>query len=415
MRKTTTCLALAVAALGSAGCATTIVEPGHRGLYFEPNGAGLKREVLQPGKYKLGFCFIYCTPNRVDDFDVTYSTKTEDVETKSSEGLEEHLRLSVIYRPIVTELYQLDTEIGPSFYEEVVAPEFKSACRGVFARHSYAELQKKNESIENEVEAEVRRRVAGKHIEIASITLESVVYASEIADKIRARIAGEQEAARQKAAMEWEAERKKQATEAAAAQKKLEIDTDRAQKTAQIEAEAAEKRMQLESEMEHQKLEAQRASETAKFRAEQQLASLDMEKRAVKAESEMSRLRAETEAQRRIIEARAAAEAARAMAKAKAEEARAETAGVTPMEVMLHAYDALGHLGGSGTTILLGDWAHVPNFLFPRVPSLQSAFTLPWMPYAPGPTAPAPAAPSAAMPAPSGGTILSSAGGKATP
>ncbi len=44
------------------------------------------------------------------------------------------------------------------------------------------------------------------------------------------------------------------------------------------------------------------------------------------------------------------------------------------MEVMMHAYDALGQLGGSGTTVLLGDWAHAPNFLFPRVPAFQSAF-----------------------------------------
>jgi hypothetical protein len=51
------------------------------------------------------------------------------------------------------------------------------------------------------------------------------------------------------------------------------------------------------------------------------------------------------------------------------------------MEVMVHAYDALAHLGGSGTTIVLGDWAHVPNFLFPKVPSLQAAFQLPYSPF----------------------------------
>ena len=69
------------------------------------------------------------------------------------------------------------------------------------------------------------------------------------------------------------------------------------------------------------------------------------------------------------------------MARAHAEEKRAETAGVTPMEVMEHAYDALGHLGGSGTTIVLGDWAHVPGFLFPHVPSMQAAFQLPYGPF----------------------------------
>ena len=32
------------------------------------------------------------------------------------------------------------------------------------------------------------------------------------------------------------------------------------------------------------------------------------------------------------------------------------------------------------TTIVLGDWAHVPGFLFPHVPSLQNAFSLPFVP-----------------------------------
>ena len=37
------------------------------------------------------------------------------------------------------------------------------------------------------------------------------------------------------------------------------------------------------------------------------------------------------------------------------------------------AYEALGELGGSGTTIYLGDWSHAPSFLFPWNP-----FTLPY-------------------------------------
>ena len=40
--------------------------------------------------------------------------------------------------------------------------------------------------------------------------------------------------------------------------------------------------------------------------------------------------------------------------------------------VQMHAYDALSKLGGSGTTIMLGDWSHVPNFLFPSLPGLHT-------------------------------------------
>ena len=370
--RTMTALAAVFAAAAGSGCATTIVEPGHRGLYFAPTGGGLRSDVLQPGRYQLGWCFVYCTSNRVDDFDVTYSTHSEEVRTKSVEGLDLDLKLSVIYRPIVSELYQLDTEIGLNYYDEVIAPEFRSACRGVFAHHSYAELQKKNESIEDEVEAEVRRRTAGRHVEISSVTLESVNYAPEIADKIRQKIAGEQEASRQEAAIAWEAAKKKQQFSASAEEKKLE------------EMTASEQR----------KLELQNQADMSKFKAEQEIAAMETLRKVTKAKAEIDRLQAETDAEKKIIEAKAEAEATKQMARAHAEEHRAETAGVTPMEVMLHAYDALGQLGGTGTTILLGDWAHVPNFLFPRVPSLQAGFGLPYVPYGPPPSPQAATAPA---------------------
>jgi regulator of protease activity HflC (stomatin/prohibitin superfamily) len=363
------------------------VEPGHRGLYFAPNDGGLKRDVLQPGRYKLGWCFMYCTPNRVDDFDVTYSTKKEDIQTKSAEGLELQLQLSVIYKPIVSELYALDTEIGPNYYDEVIGPEFRSACRGVFARHSYTELQKKNETLENEVEAEVRRRTAGKHVEISSVTLENVTYAPEIAEKIRQTEASKQEYTRQQVAIAADHEKKMQVMNAENEQHAREIAIEKEQKTARLETDAAIKKAQLEQESAQQKLEMAKMAENAKFQAEQRLATMEMEKKAAKADLEVGRMKAEAVSTQKIIEARGEAEAARQMASAKAAEKRAEAAGVTPMEVMMHAYDALGHLGGTGTTIVLGDWAHVPNFLFPKVPSLQNAFMLPYSPYMMGPPA----------------------------
>lgn len=204
---------LLAVALASSGCATATIQPGHRGLLFAPKDGGLKREVLQPGVHELGACFIACTPNRVDDFDVTYTTKAERLQVRSVEGLEIDLALSVVYRPILSELYELDTEVGPNYYDEVIGPEFRSASRAVVARRSFAELDRKNEDIEGELENELRRRTRGRHVEIAAVTLERVAYAPEIAEANRRRIAEEAEAKRAKAASEDEFAAKKRALE----------------------------------------------------------------------------------------------------------------------------------------------------------------------------------------------------------
>ena len=199
--------------LASSGCASATIQPGHRGLLFAPGQGGLHQEVLEPGVHKLGACFIACTANRVDDFDVTYSTKQERLAVRSVEGLEMDLTVSVIYRPIIAELYQLDTEIGPNYYDEVIGPEFRSATRGAFARHSYLDVERRNEGLEDELEGELRRRVAGKHVEIAAVTLERVSYAPEIVEANRRRLAEEAEARRAKAASDREFEAKKRAVE----------------------------------------------------------------------------------------------------------------------------------------------------------------------------------------------------------
>jgi regulator of protease activity HflC (stomatin/prohibitin superfamily) len=205
--------ALVAVALASSGCATATIQPGHRGLLFAPKDGGLRRDVLQPGVYPLGACFIACTQNRVDDFDVTYSTRAERLQVRSAEGLEIELALSVVYRPIISELYQLDTEIGQNYYDEVIGPEFRSASRGVFARRSYVDLERKDGAIEDELENELRRRTAGKHLEIASVTLERVAYAPEIVEANRKRIADEAEAKRARVASENEFAAKKRAVE----------------------------------------------------------------------------------------------------------------------------------------------------------------------------------------------------------
>ncbi len=309
------CAVAAACALGTASGCGAVIEPGHRGLLFNPRRGGLQQGVLQPGYHRVG---VY---GRVDDFDVTYSTKHEELSTISSEGLKLDIKLSIIYRPIVSELYDLDIEIGPNYYDEVVGPEFRTAARGVFARHSYLEVQKINEKLEDEIEAEVRRRIHGKHIEISSITMEAVDYAPEIAAAVRAKLVGEQEAIRRKAALEADALR--------------------------------------------QTLELQHQAEREKLQTEAEIRQKEKERKLAEEQATIERVQAETEAQTRLVRAKSEAQAISVLAEAKAKEKRAEATTLTPLMVQMHAYDALAKLGGHGSNILLGDWSHVPNFLFP--------------------------------------------------
>jgi regulator of protease activity HflC (stomatin/prohibitin superfamily) len=323
----------------SAGCSYYTLNPGHRGLRFDPHAGGLRQQVLQPGMYNLGWCFLRDC-GEVEDFDVTYSTHKELVHTVSSEGLGMDLHLAIIYRPVISELYDLANEIGPTYYDEVIGPEFRSSARGVFARHVYGELMQKNEKIENEIEEEVRRRTGGKHVEIASVTIEEVDYAPEIATAVRQKLVAEQDALRQKAA---------------------------------VEADALRKRTQIETEAAASKLKAQAEADEEKRRAELDL--LKLRNARAMADEQMAVEKASALA--RLVKARADSQQMQILAVGEMAANRAKAYALSPLMVQSEGYKALAELGGSGTAIYLGDWSHVPNFLFPRGALAPLSLTLP--------------------------------------
>ncbi len=385
---------LAIFALGAltlgTGCAGATIQPGHRALYFDPRAGGIQHEVLQPGWYRLS-CPMWEPNNkcpRVDDFDVTYSTSKEELHVLSSEGLPLDLKVAVAYRPIVAELYMLDTEIGPNYFDEVIGPEFKSAAIGVFAHTSYQDLQRKNGAIEDKIEKALRERLAGKHIEISSVLIQKVTYAPEIMQSERERVVSQEQTLASKQLLENEALQKKRQLELSAETKKLELETQSAQKKMELAAQTEQRKMELEAEAAQKKLAATTDVEVKKIEikrdTDEETARIDSALRNKRAEMKLTmeqakidKMKAETDAATTVAQARGEATARLALASATAAEGRAEAAKETPMTVMEHGYDALGKLGGTGTTFMLGDWSKLPGWLFPHVPGFQSAFANP--------------------------------------
>jgi len=187
----------------------------------------------------------------------------------------------------------------------------------------------KNEKIEDEIETEVRRRIRGKHVEIASITLEGVDYAPEIASAVRQKLVAEQDAFRQKAAIAADALRKR-----------TQIETDAQATRLKLDAEAQGEKQQSEIEL--------------------------LKRRNSRAEAEEQVAVEKAEAEARLIKARAESQEMTVRAQGEIAQHRAEATAVTPLAVQQSAYEALGNLAGKGTTVYLGDFSHVPSFLFAK-------------------------------------------------
>jgi len=159
-----------------------MIEPGHRGLLFDSR-RGLSHEVLQPGYRHLGMT------ERIEDFSVLYATRRETLHLITAEGISLDVSVSVVHRPIISELYELDTEVGQKYYDDLIGPELRSTIRACVARHSYVDLFKSSRKVEDEMEAELRQRVKGKHLEINAVTLENVVLPPEVAAAFRRALA----------------------------------------------------------------------------------------------------------------------------------------------------------------------------------------------------------------------------------
>jgi hypothetical protein len=370
MMTTNSWVALAIAVAAAGGCRTyQTIETGHKGLRFDPHEqGGTRREILPEGRYMLGhFCGLHAC-SRIIDFDVTYTTAHEDIKTTSKDNLTFDVKLAIIYKPIVSQLYELATEVSTNdFYREVVQPEFRSAASRVFARHSWTELGAEKEKVENEIESDVQRRIKDKHIEISSITIEFVLPA-EIRAANQARIVAEQENIRQRAAAEQEAARQKAAIETEDLKQKLNAQRESERAQQQIKNREAEQKLDIERQVAASHLDLERQVEQKK--AEKEIAKAEADRMLDQKKHE--RLIAEEDAKLEraktagtVAKAKSEAEARIILARALAEENRAKALAISPLLVQMKAYEALGQLGGNGTTVMLGDFSKLPTFLFP--------------------------------------------------
>jgi regulator of protease activity HflC (stomatin/prohibitin superfamily) len=168
------------------GCGTSI-QPGQRGLRWQPFSEGLTKEPLGNGWY-------WRAPwNDIYTYDVRWQSFTENVDALSADDLQVLIKSVIILRPISEEVYFLAQEVGPDFYTRIVRPEFMAAVRSVVSGYPMVTVPEKSTEVASKVQAVVVEKLKGRHLEIQSVALADVDFPQIVLSAIEQKQAKEQQ------------------------------------------------------------------------------------------------------------------------------------------------------------------------------------------------------------------------------
>lgn len=181
-----------IAATGAAGCGSSI-QTGQAGVKY----AALHRPALQQEIRPEGFYWRWPWNGYVT-YDITWQSRTEPVEVLTADALHVATRVTVTFRPDPARIYQLATQIGRPYYEEVIRPPFVTITRAAFARQPHAAIARTSPEVERQIAEALRAAIGDKPVMIDRVSIDHIEYDATLTRAISAKLAM-QEAVAQKA------------------------------------------------------------------------------------------------------------------------------------------------------------------------------------------------------------------------
>jgi len=186
MKTKTSILILAVIAFLAVSC--SVVRPGYQAMKWKPYGMGLQTEKI----YKDGVVWTWPW-NGVRDYNMQWQTFSENISILTKDELHIDITVSVTLRPIAQELAELELEVGQSYYNNVVRPEFVSLSRNIFARYEYQTVSPQSPEIEAQIFKGLVANTKGKHLEFDNVTVDHIRYPNVVTSAVDRKLAVEQD------------------------------------------------------------------------------------------------------------------------------------------------------------------------------------------------------------------------------
>jgi regulator of protease activity HflC (stomatin/prohibitin superfamily) len=272
---------LCVSCLSVSGCATVV--EGHERALFYSASHGLSKEPVSSGWY------WHLPWNQYITYDLRWTSHTEEIHIHSKDGLHMNIDVAVVVRPDPREIYLLDTDVGPSFYDGVVKTAVFAAARDAAGRFDHMQIATSTHDVEHAIHEALIEHLRGKHVELSEVAIQHFDLPPEV-ELAANRKASEQQLVAAKevelALAERDAritsEKRRGALEAEGLERRLRAEQQLAETTAQIQIEEQKRKADLAK--------AQSEGEAIKVRAE-----ADAHATRVRAEAERTRIQAVSE------------------------------------------------------------------------------------------------------------------------
>ena len=186
--------------------ACTTVPSGMGAIEWTPTSGTLKEPIGEGEHFVSPFSDIY-------KYDLREQEHQESLDVLANNGLAIILDASILFKPVSSELYLLQTEIGPDYYRILIGPLLRSGARKVVGRYTPEEIYStKREEVEKEIFAEVNRKLQSRHVQVDGILIRDVHLPAIVQAAIELKLQQEQRALAMQFVLDKErkeAERKK--------------------------------------------------------------------------------------------------------------------------------------------------------------------------------------------------------------
>jgi regulator of protease activity HflC (stomatin/prohibitin superfamily) len=259
----------------SAGCATVV--EGHERALFYSAGHGLSKDPVPSGWY------WHLPWNDYITYDLRWTSHTEEIHIHSKDGLHMNIDVAVVVRPDPREIYALDTEVGPQFYEAVVKAAVFAAARDASGQFDHMQIATQTHTLERAIHDALVEHLKGKHIELSEVAIQHFDLPPEVETAVNRKASEGQLVS----AKEVELTLAQRESKIAVEKKRGVLEAEGVERTLRAEQQLAENTAQIKIEEEKRKSElakAQTEGEAIRIRA-------DADAHAIRVRAEADRVR----------------------------------------------------------------------------------------------------------------------------